>query len=164
MRRGIIILAAALAVSGGASAQPKTPINESAKAMIGVWEFSDAARTKICTVTFSDSSVKVGYKLKFDPACAALFPVVTKVAGWRYPDDDLLYLLDAQGQALVEFSEVEDGIFEAPTPGVGVLFLHNPVLVEPDNNEQPPGAESPPAGEAPTLQQAPSAQQPPTPK
>jgi len=25
----------------------------------------------------------------------------------------------------VEFSEVEDGIFEAPTPGVGVLFLQN---------------------------------------
>ena len=25
----------------------------------------------------------------------------------------------------MEFSEVEDGIFEAPTPGVGVLFLQN---------------------------------------
>ena len=29
------------------------------------------------------------------------------------------------GKALVEFSEVEDGIYEAPTPGVGVLFLQN---------------------------------------
>jgi hypothetical protein len=26
----------------------------------------------------------------------------------------------------VQFSEVEDSIFEAPTPGVGVLFLQNP--------------------------------------
>ena len=30
-----------------------------------------------------------------------------------------------KGKAIVEFSEVEDGIFEAPTPGVGVLFLQN---------------------------------------
>ena len=47
------------------------------------------------------------------------------VVGWKFPDNDLLYLLDAQGKALVEFSEVEDGIFEAPTPGLGVLFLQN---------------------------------------
>ena len=41
------------------------------------------------------------------------------------PRNDLLYLLDARGRTLVEFSEVEDSIFEAPTPGVGVLFLQN---------------------------------------
>jgi hypothetical protein len=33
--------------------------------------------------------------------------------------------VDARGRSLIEFSEVEDGIFEAPTPGVGVLFLQN---------------------------------------
>ena len=146
MLRGIVILAAALVVSGGASAQPKHEINASAKAMIGPWEFSDAARSKICTVTFSDAAVKVGYKLAFAPECAALFPLVTNVAGWSYPENDLLYLLDAQGKALVEFSEVEDGIFEAPTPGVGVLFLHNPAAGEPDNNENAPGGENPPGG------------------
>ena len=48
------------------------------------------------------------------------------VAGWNFPENDLLRLLDAQGKALVEFSEVEDGIYEAPTPGIGVLFLQNP--------------------------------------
>ena len=47
------------------------------------------------------------------------------VVGWDYPENDLLRLLDAQGKSLVEFSEVEDGIYEAPTPGVGVLFLQN---------------------------------------
>ena len=129
------------------SAQAQTPsINASAKAMIGPWEFSDAARSKVCTVTFSETAVKVGYKLAFAPECAALFPLVTNVTGWSYPDNDLLYLLDAQGKALVEFSEAEDGIFEAPTPGVGVLFLHNPAVGEPENTENAPGSENPPGG------------------
>ncbi len=53
------------------------------------------------------------------------------VAGWKFPDNDLLSLLDADGKALVEFSEVEDGIYEAPTPGIGVLFLQNPAAAGP---------------------------------
>ena len=45
--------------------------------------------------------------------------------GYINPDEanDLLHFIDAKGKALVEFSAVEDGIYEAPTPGVGVLFL-----------------------------------------
>ena len=166
MFRGVIILAAALVVSGGALAQPKPGLDESAKAMIGAWELSNAARDKICTVTFSAAAVKVGYKLTFAPDCAGLFPLVQNIAGWRYPQDDLLYLLDAQGKALVEFSEVEDGIFEAPTPGVGVLLLHNPAMAEPDNNENPPDTENPPADEAAPPQQvpAPAPQETPAPK
>ena len=54
------------------------------------------------------------------------------IAGWTYPNNDLLKLLDAQGRPLVEFSEVEDGIFEAPTPGVGVLFLQAPAAAAAD--------------------------------
>ena len=82
MRRGVIILAV-LVLSGVASAQPKNELNESAKAMIGVWEFSDAAHSKVCSVTFSNRPAKVGYRLTFAPECAALFPVVTRVVGWR---------------------------------------------------------------------------------
>ena len=59
------------------------------------------------------------------PIAPACFRWCADVAGWTFPDNDLLRLLDAQGKALVEFSEVEDGIYEAPTPGVGVLFLQN---------------------------------------
>ena len=47
------------------------------------------------------------------------------IAAWKFPENDLLYFVDARGKTIVEFSEVEDGIFEAPTPGVGVLFLQN---------------------------------------
>ena len=53
------------------------------------------------------------------------------IVAWKFPDNDLLRLLDAQGKSLVEFSEVEDGIYEAPTPGVGVLFLQNAAAAGP---------------------------------
>ena len=99
---------------------------DSAKAVIGTWEFSNADRDKTCTLTLKSSHSPVGFKAEFDKNCVNLFPLVTDVAGWTFPDNDLLRLIDAQGKSLAEFSEVEDGIFEAPTPGVGVLFLQRP--------------------------------------
>jgi len=107
------------------NAQAQAPLGDSAKAVIGSWEFSNADRDKICTATFKSDPTRVGFKVEFDANCATLFPLVADVAGWSFPEGDLLRLLDAQGKALVEFSEVEDGIYEAPTPGVGVLFLQN---------------------------------------
>ena len=114
----------AACVSGVAFAQP-AGLNESAKRLIGSWEFSNADRDRICTATFKSDPTPVGFKIEFDANCANLFPVVRDVAAWKFPENDLLYLLDARGRTLVEFSEVEDSIFEAPTPGVGVLFLQN---------------------------------------
>ena len=110
----------------------KAPLGDSAKSMLeNKWEFSNADRDKRCTVTFESTAAGAGYRLEFDPNCATLFPVVRDIVSWKYPDDDLLYLLDAQGRALIEFSEVEDGMFEAPTPGLGVLFLQNPANAAP---------------------------------
>jgi hypothetical protein len=121
-------LAAFLAIGFAASVHAQTPpvLGESAKAVIGTWEFSNADRDKICTAVFSGDRTAVGFKVEFDKNCGSLFPLVNDVAGWTYPENDLLNLLNAEGRALIEFSEVEDGIFEAPTPGVGVLFLQNP--------------------------------------
>ncbi len=114
----------AVCIAGVAFAQPAT-LSESAQRMIGSWEFSNADRDRTCTATFKSDSSPAGYKIEFDANCVNLFPLVRDVAGWKFPDNDLLYLLDARGKSVVEFSEVEDGIFEAPTPGVGVLFLQN---------------------------------------
>lgn len=113
-----VLLGAALPAHGAT-------LGESAKALIGSWEFSNADRDKICTATFKPDPVRVGFKVDFDAKCAGQFPLVKEVAGWTFPDGDLLRLLDAQGRPLVEFSEVEDGIFEAPTAGIGILFLQN---------------------------------------
>jgi Protease inhibitor Inh len=128
MRRTILLILTAGFI-GPVFAQTSVPqstnLGDSAKALIGTWEFSNADRDKICSATFKSDSTKVGFKVEFDKSCAGLFPLVNDVAGWTFPDNDLLRLLDAQGNALVEFSEVEDGIYEAPTPGLGVLFLQN---------------------------------------
>lgn len=125
--RYLLIPVALVTIAAAAPAQDKPPpLGDAARAMLGPWEFSNADREKVCTATFKNEPTAVGYKVEFDANCAAQYPLVARIAGWKFPDNDLLFLLDAEGNALVEFSEVEDGIFEAPTAGVGVLFLQNP--------------------------------------
>lgn len=117
----VISLAVVVFAAGPALAQ--ATLGESAKQVLGPWEFSNADRDKVCTATFKGDATPVGFKVEFDANCGNLFPLVLRVAGWKFPDNDNLFLLDADGKTLVEFSEVESGIYEAPTPGVGVLFL-----------------------------------------
>jgi hypothetical protein len=113
----------AVAPEPAAPAPPRT--------MPGTWEFSNADREKTCTVTFRNDAAKVGKRLDFDPACAKLFPFVPEIVGWRLNDNDFLRLLDARGAAVLEFSEVESGIFEAPKTGEGILFIQNPTDLGP---------------------------------
>ena len=121
----ILMFLAGFCLAASAHAQTP-PLGESAKAMIGTWEFTNAARDKKCTVTFKSARAAGGLALAFDPQCLALFPLLRDVVAWKYPQSDLLYMLNAQGRALIEFSEAEDGVYEAPTPGLGVLFLQAP--------------------------------------
>jgi hypothetical protein len=130
-----ILIATAAAVLGtsvpgaAAQAQQQPPLSAPVKSMIGSWDFSNAERDKTCSAKFSADRVGASYKVTFDANCVKLFPIVRQIVGWKFPQEDLLYLVDPQGRAIVEFSEVEDGIFEAPTPGLGVLFLQNPAAV-----------------------------------
>lgn len=107
--------------AGAALAQ--APAGEAAKMLGAAWEFSNADRDKTCTLTFKSEQATAGYKLEFDPNCAKLFPLVKDIESWKFADNDLLRLTDGKGKSLIEFSEVESGIFEAPTPGIGLLFL-----------------------------------------
>jgi len=138
MARRILIAAVAVLIGGAAQAQTNAALGDSAKAMIGKWEFSNAERDKICTATFSGDRSGRGLKVTFDANCGKLYPLVRRIVAWKYPQDDLLYLLDAQGEALIEFSEVEDGIFEAPTPGLGVLFLQSSAAAAAAPKAKPP--------------------------
>lgn len=117
----LLIASPALAQRTAAPAQ-----SESEQGMVGTWELSNAERNKSCTATFKNTRSAVGWRVEFDKNCASVFPVIASAAGWTFPDGDLLRLIDAEGRTLTEFSEVEDGIYEAPTPGIGVLFLQNP--------------------------------------
>ena len=101
------------------------------RTMVGTWEFSNADREKTCSITFRNEAVRFGKRVEFDPACAGHFTFVKDVAAWQFNDGDFLKLLDARGNAVLEFSEVESGIFEAPRPGDGILFIQNASVLGP---------------------------------
>ncbi len=131
MKRGRLIVCVIAALAAAPALAQNSPMSESGKALLGAWEFSNADRDKICQATFKADVTKGGFKVEFDADCVNKFPLVADVVGWTFPEGDLLRLVDAQGKTLVEFSEVESGIYEAPTPGVGVLFLQNAAAVGP---------------------------------
>jgi hypothetical protein len=122
---------AAQAPAPDAGAAPELAGTAPPRTMPGSWEFSNADREKTCTLTFRSEATKVGKRLEFDPACLKLFPFTSEIVGWRLNDNDFLRLLDAQGNSVLEFSEVESGIFEAPKPGEGILFIQNPTDLGP---------------------------------
>ncbi|HEY2138000.1 MAG TPA: AprI/Inh family metalloprotease inhibitor [Xanthobacteraceae bacterium] len=119
-----------------ASAQAQTTLSDQAKAMTGgSWEFSNADRDKRCTIVFRTDAATVGMKLEFDKACAEAFPFVKEVVGWTLTENDFLRLLDARGKSMLEFSEVETGMFEAPRPGEGILFIQAVAALGPPPKE-----------------------------
>jgi hypothetical protein len=124
MFRCALLTLLSLAAFGG-SAAAQSGLNDAAKAMIGTWEFSNADREKLCAVTFRADPTSAGMRVEFEGKCAGLFPFVTEVTSWRIAEHDFLRLMDAKGQSVLEFSEVEGGIFEAPRPGEGILFIQN---------------------------------------
>jgi hypothetical protein len=132
----LVATAAPLAAQAPNAAAPETVAPETVapappRSMTGSWEFSNADREKTCTITFRNDAAKVGKRVEFDPGCAKLFPFIREIVGWRLGDNDFLRLLDAQGNSVLEFSEVESGIFEAPKPGEGILFVQNPTDLGP---------------------------------
>lgn len=135
-------LAAALIVgfSANAMAAPEatSPLNETAQLTAGEYEFSNAERDRRCMVDLkAEPAGAAGLKLEFDKTCTTVFPFAKDVAGWTIAEDDFLRLVDTNGKPVIEFSEVENGIFEAPRPGEGVLFLQSAAAIAPP----PPTAE-----------------------
>jgi len=134
IRHGMLI---ALGIAGlMASAHAQAPLSDEAKAMAGgSWEFSNADRDKRCTVVFKTDAAAAGMKLEFDSTCAGAFPFVKEIVGWALAQNDFLRMLDGQGRSLLEFSEVESHIYEAPRPGEGILFLQASTAVGPPPKE-----------------------------
>ena len=134
MRHAIMIALGIAALASAAQAQPDP--NEAAKAMAaGTWEFSNADRDKRCMLTFRTDPAAAGMRLEFDRGCASQFPFVKEIVGWSLGQNDFLRLLDAKGQSVLDFSEVESRIYEAPRPGEGILFIQASTAVGPPPKE-----------------------------
>jgi hypothetical protein len=98
---------------------------EAPKALLGVWELSNAERDRRCTVTLDAARAAAGFALRWGNACAQAFPFTRDVAAWRIGGRDAVLFVDADQKPLLEVSEVEAGMYEGERTGEGLLFLQS---------------------------------------
>jgi hypothetical protein len=95
------------------------------KDMIGQWELSTAERSKTCVVTLKGDSTPQGLKLELEPGCPAALPFTKAITAWNIRGLDIVRLQDAAGEPVIDFTEVESGIFEGLRQGEGIYILQN---------------------------------------
>jgi Protease inhibitor Inh len=95
------------------------------KDMIGQWELSTTERSKTCVVTLKSDTTPQGLKLELEPGCAAALPFSKEIRAWNIAGLDIVRLQDAAGQPVIDFTEVESGIFEGLRQGEGIYILQN---------------------------------------
>ncbi len=110
------------ALASAASAQQQDTLK---KEMIGQWELSTTERSKTCVVTMKTEGAAQALKIELEPACAAALPFTKEIVAWSIKGLDIVRLQDAGGQPVIDFTEVESGIFEGLRQGEGVYILQN---------------------------------------
>lgn len=95
------------------------------KEMIGQWELSTTERSKTCVVTLKPDALPQGLRLELEPDCPKALPFTRDIAAWSIRGLDIVRLQDPKGEAVIEFTEVESGIFEGVRSGEGVYILQN---------------------------------------
>jgi hypothetical protein len=112
-------------------AHAQTPaVTDQAKELVGAWEISNAQRDKRCGVAFSVDRVPNGFKLQLEPDCGTVFPPLKEIANWALGPDDVVRLQTAQGAIILEFSEVEGGLYEAERRGEGLYFMQTQAAIK----------------------------------
>jgi Protease inhibitor Inh len=125
-RRACIAVAAVLAsMACGAPARAQDT-STLKKDMIGQWELSTTERSKTCVVTLKSDVTPLGMKLELEPGCPKALPFTADINSWSIKGlGDIVRLQDAAGQPVIDFTEVETGIFEGLRTGEGVYILQN---------------------------------------
>jgi hypothetical protein len=119
------IVGAAVAGSYCAAMAQQPQLSDAANAMIGSWEFSNADHDKICRFAFRADVSAGGYRVDVDRNCQNLFPSTKEVVGWNLDSYGTLRLLDKTGNAVIELTEAETGIFDGFQPGEGRYVLQS---------------------------------------
>ena len=115
-------LTALLALASQAAAQDSSTLK---KDMIGQWELATTERSKTCVVTLKGDTTSQGLKLELEPGCAAALPFTKEITAWNVKGLDIVRLQDGSGQPVIDFTEVESGIFEGLRQGEGIYILQN---------------------------------------
>lgn len=122
LRVVVLLIAACVAAIGAARAQDATTLK---KEMVGQWELSTTERSKTCVVTIKGDAVAQGFKLELEPACKTALPFTKDIVAWSVKGLDIVRLQDAAGESVIDFTEVEAGIFEGLRQGEGVYILQD---------------------------------------
>jgi len=117
-----MVFAIFVAMTGAARAQDATTLK---KDMVGQWELSTTERSKTCVVTMKADAAARGFKVELEPACKTALPFTQDIAAWSIKGLDIVRLQDATGEAVIDFTEVEAGIFEGLRQGEGVYILQD---------------------------------------
>lgn len=120
-----IVLPALLVLVVGASPARSQDASTLKKDMIGQWELSTTERSKTCVVTLKADATPQGLRLELEPGCAAALPFTRDITAWNVRGLDIVRLQDAAGQPVIDFTEVESGIFEGLREGEGIYILQN---------------------------------------
>jgi hypothetical protein len=115
-------VAASIAAMAPVRAQDATTLK---KDMVGQWELSTTERSKTCVVTLKGDAAGRGLKLELEPACKTALPFTKDIVAWSIKGLDIVRLQDATGEAVIDFTEVEAGIFEGLRQGEGVYILQD---------------------------------------
>jgi hypothetical protein len=102
---------------------PPNGAEDAANSVIGSWEFSNADRDKVCQITFRAEAASGGRRLDIDKNCPSLFPSTKNVVAWAVDNYGDLRLVDAQGTAVIELSQVEGGMYDGFSPQEGRYIL-----------------------------------------
>jgi hypothetical protein len=95
------------------------------KDMIGQWELSTTDRSKTCVVTLKSDAGPQGL-LELEPGCAKALPFTADITAWSIKGlGDIVRLQNAAGEPVIDFTEVETGIFEGMRSGEGIYILQN---------------------------------------
>jgi hypothetical protein len=120
-----IMLAALLALAAASPSRSQQDASTLKKDMIGQWELATTDRSKTCVVTLRQEPAPQGLKLELEPGCAAALPFTKDITAWNIKGLDIVRLQDAAAEPVIDFTEVEAGIFEGLRQGEGVYILQN---------------------------------------
>lgn len=121
-RSMVLALAVVLAFSLPSWSQNASDL---AKDMIGEWELSTAGRDRTCALTLKNDNAGGGKKLELEKGCTDALPFTKDISSWAIRGLDIVRLQDGKGEAVLDFTEVENGIFEGLRQGEGVFILQN---------------------------------------
>lgn len=115
-------LSALLVLASPARAQDGSTLK---KDMVGQWELATTERSKTCVITMKGDTTPQGLKLELEPGCVKALPFTKDITAWSIKGLDIVRMQDAAGQPVIDFTEVESGIFEGLRTGEGVYILQN---------------------------------------